>query len=409
MRKVKVLIVANNELSTTDANGKTLLSIFNDDIFSVEQIYIKETNNSTDKLIDKLQINESSIFKSVFKFSIISSTNESTQIVKKKLVKSPLKQIIRELIWFCSKLQNEIIDQWIDSKKFDIVFFLMGDSVFMCNIVEYILKKKKIPLFTYVTDVYVNEINFYSPFDLLLKKVIMKKQNNILVNTKEFYTISNKMRLFYKNIFLKDSKLLRNIKLSDQITVGENYDNFLYAGNFYYGRDEILVSFAKIIKEINLKNNLNLKLKLYSNSPLTNLLRKELEENRYIYFGGELNENQLQKVINENKYVLFVESFKEKNIKKVKYSFSTKITELALQKKCIVAIAPKNIGSMEDLQKFAFCINDISLLKEKILFLLESDFNIYQKRAFEFSKIHYNSKSQLDMFKSDVLSSSNSR
>ena len=68
--------------------------------------------------------------------------------------------------------------------------------------------------------------------------------------------------------------------------------------------------------------------------------------------------------------MVFVESFEEKYIDKTKYSLSTKVPEYLSLKKPILAIGPKNVGSMKYLKDVAQCVHDISDLEEKIEELL---------------------------------------
>ena len=213
------------------------------------------------------------------------------------------------------------------------------------------------------------------------------------------------MSSYYKKLCGKKSAILRNIAETPIIDRNrDKFNDFIYAGNLYYGRDEILVLLARVIKSINDQNKKNVHLKIYSNSILTEVLKDEMRVNSCIYWGGQLSKVELIEEISKNKYVLFVESFKEKYINKVKYSFSTKITELALQGKCIVAIAPENIGSMEDLKKFAFCITNLNELESKILSLLHGTPELYEKKAKEFSFQHYNANAQFLRLKEDISS-----
>lgn len=403
MSIIKILIISNNELSTTDANGKTLLSIFENDVFDIKQIYIKKTFKPTSKLSGSLYIDEKDIIKSVLKIVDL-KTSQTNSIDNFGLMKkSVFKQCLREFIWLYSKKQYSLIDAWIKNNEFDVVFFMMGDSIFMCNIVLYILKKFNFPLLTYITDVYINELNIRSPLEYFFKKLLRKKQAEIIEKSSKLYTISDKMRMFYKEFCHVDSNILRNIAVTDIIKNDNKAHNFVYAGNLYYGRDEVLVLLAKVIKLINKQNNTDIYLKIYSNSLLTDVIKNEMKTNNYIFWGGQLSKEELQIEISKNTYILFVESFKEKYIRKVKYSFSTKITELALQGKCIVAIAPENIGSMDDLKSFAFCINDLNKLELKIRSLLKCDYNLYEEKAINFAKKNYSVENQFTKLRNDIV------
>ncbi|MEG0408341.1 MAG: hypothetical protein RR623_05650, partial [Bacilli bacterium] len=236
-----------------------------------------------------------------------------------------------------------------------------------------------------------------------LKQSIWKKQEEILYKTDMFYTISDRMKNFYFKNFSKNSKLLRNLTFNNHLLVKKETKDFLYAGNFYYGRDEMLAILAEAIKDLNNEFQQNFTLNLYSNSPLTDCLNKQVNENPYVSFFGKVSQEELIEIISQHRYVIFVESFIDKNIEKVKFSFSTKITELALQKKCIVSLAPIGIGSMDELQKFSFCINNLETVKERLYNLISSNYRIYEEKAYQYAKKYYNRTKQSKILENDIL------
>ena len=415
-KKLNILLVSNTQLSTTDSNGKTLLSIFQDDIFNVYHFYVKNSNFPSDKAISELRVSDIEVLKNKknpneFK-KIENETDVKTIIEEKKVVKKTVfKQLLRELLWKFSKFQYSELKKWVNQYKFDAIFFMMGDAVFMCDIVDFLHSYLNIPLFVYITDVYINEITLKKPIEYIYKKNIERSQKKIIENTDKLYVISEKMKEFYQFTFTKSSFLLRNLQnyINSKDYQRDIYDNFIYAGNLYYGRDRVLCKFAEEIKEYNEENGKSHKLIIYSQSHVTSEIKNEMYINEYLDFKGGINSQQLTKVLIENKYALFVESFEKENIEKVKYSFSTKITELAALGKCVVSIGPRNVSSIIELEKFGYLIDDLSFLKSKLEYLLKKDdFLEYEQKAKYISNNCYNNLSQTTMLYNDFVDCLNS-
>lgn len=408
MRKINVLLISNNQLSETDSNGKTLLSLFEDDMYNVFHFFVKSSSTPAKKAEKELCISDKDVLyrrKGVQrKAENINEESNTTMITNEAKRKSYIK-LAREFVWKISKLQYKLLDKWLTELEYDVVFFLMGDSLFMCDIVQYIINKNQKPLFTYVTDVYTNESETDNKSDMFLKKIIRKKQKKILDQSVDFFTISEKMKKYYQESFGKESKLLRNLSLREVKIEKSKYNNFIYAGNLYYNRDKILCEFAQNLKKVNKELNKNYTLKIYSQSPKSERIEAEEHHNQYIKYCGSLDSNSLVKELSANTFALFVESFDEEFIEKVKYSFSTKITELAKLHKCIIAIGPKEISSIIELSNFSYMINNINSMYTRLKnFIEKEDYFLYEKKAEIYADNHYNPIIQKKMLYTELLS-----
>lgn len=400
MKTINVLIVSNNQLSTTDSNGKTLLSIFNDNYYNIFQIYIKEANNPSNKACQSLYLNEYEITK-VNK--IIRSHSNTVSLDTINIKKNTIKQLLREILWKASKTQYDRINSWIEGLNIDIIFFLMGDSLFMCDIVEYLKSKLNVPIFTYITDVYTNKEGVRSITEAFHKSLIYKKQKSILKITDQLYTISEKMKEFYIVNFQVESKLLRNVtKFQFNNYLVDKKNNFIYAGNLYYGRDKVLMLFSEALKKYNKENMTNYKLIIYSNSISNTMIEKELEKNEFLIYKGLISQDELIKVLLENKYTMVVESFEKVNISKVRYSFSTKITELASIGKFIIGIGPDSVSSISELSKFTYCITKCENMSLAIKEIVNSNILEFEERARKYSLENFNSDEQNKNFKDEI-------
>ncbi|MGX8832906.1 hypothetical protein ACWG0P_01745 [Amedibacillus sp. YH-ame6] len=384
--KKNVLIVSNNQLSTTDSNGKTLLSLFNPSKFNIMQFYVIPSSTPYEKVVASLCINDLDVFKKKDTKKVVLESNSR---IKKK---SPSKHLLRELLWKTSRYQYFKIEEWLENLNFDAIFFLMGDSLFMCDIAKFIIAKTNLPLLTYVTDVYTNNLKLINPVDYLIKKLIFKKQVQIINLSSSFYTISEMMSRYYKEIFNVKNELLRNIT-KVRIENRDKNNAFIYAGNLYYGRDIELIKFSQALKAYNEKYDTCYEIFVYSGG-ITEALQKELQTNGYLAYKGKVSFSELEDILNESKYALFVESYKKENLEKIKYSFSTKITELAKLGKCILAMGPSSASSIIELSNFSYMIYENKNVLEELEIFFTLDYKLFEDNALKYAEINYNEEKQ---------------
>ena len=210
-------------------------------------------------------------------------------------------------------------------------------------------------MFTYVTDDYVLD----RQNELLLSKIhrfnIKKRLINCLSKTQYFFTICDRMKNIYKKLFNKESFVIvnRTEDLFDKEYSDKSKNNleqvFLYAGNLYYGRDQILVKLANSIKKFNdefSKTRKKAKLHIYSYSFIKRNILKELMDTEVVSIFNGISFSNLRIKLNLCNFPVFVESFDKYMIEKTRLSFSTKIIEYFSISKPILAIRPKGIGSM---------------------------------------------------------------
>lgn len=393
----RLLVVSNNPFSNEQSNGKTLLSLINNlPKKNVRQLYFN-SQKPTVNGYKYFKISDIDIIKGIFskerrgeKVDKVARINNS--INKNISIKpSPFKRIIREFLWKNSWNSKNLIS-WLNNYKPNKVLFLAGDSVFAYDICTYIVEEFNCDLYLYITDDYI----FRKKNGLLEKfraKCIDNAIKHILLITTQIFTISSIMKKEYDKHFNTNSIILYNSVLplyKKNICANKNVCKIIYAGNFYYGRDQQILKFFDAVNRINKENKYKrIYVDVYANTSLDNA------SNNYCKILPCISFKKLINKYNNANILLFVESFNKKYVEKIKYSFSTKITEYLSLKKPIFAIGPKSSGSMDAIRNVAMCAyNDNEIYKKLVLLIRSSNiqkklskkaYNLYLKK---FSKIY---------------------
>lgn len=378
----RILIISNNALSQTANNGKTIESLFekaNNE--SIAQLYFREEIPDSKICTNFFKVTERDILCKKSKnvenkdSSISSNTIKNTNSKLTNIQKNSFLQFVREIIWKTNFWKSKKMIEWLDTFHPNIIFFVAGDSFFAYDIMHFIKKRYNSKLILYFTDDYVLRKEYDS---FLERKMVHHLKNKVKKTIEEaniFITISDKMKKDYFNIFGKDSIICRN-KVQPMKFI-ENFEDYtslklIYAGSLYYGRDTVLLSIAETLDKINIEKNQKHELLIFTGSNLSNDQFEQFNKFKSLRLGGFLNKEQLYEKLTESNILIFVESFDKKYIDKTKYSFSTKIPEYLSLNRCILAIGPKTIGSMEYLSESAYCINSLTDINEKIKHLIQN-------------------------------------
>lgn len=367
----RLLIISNNPLSNTNANGKTILSYF-DSVprNQVRQLYFRDERPTVDGY-EYFRISDIDIIRGLIahdkRGGIVSPSFESRNHNRASTGTSiPVKinnttRLLREGLWW-KKWKSKKLVKWLDEFKPTTVFFVAGDSGFAYDICMYIVNRYKSRLSVYITDDYIIPRKQESLILKARRNLIKSKMMRSVKKADSFFTISSVMRTEYKRIFGIDSRIVVN--MPDRIRQSNNLNNnnneyvLLYAGALNYGRDETIHLIATAIDRYNnVFNEKKAILRVYTNKlPAPEILNTICVVGASEY-GGSLNRDELNTMLNQADVLVFVESFEEEQIEKTRLSLSTKVPEYLSAGKPVFAVGPSNIGSMEYLQEAAACCN----------------------------------------------------
>ena len=132
----------------------------------------------------------------------------------------------------------------------------------------------------------------------------------------------------------------------------------VFTGNISSGRYKSLGLIGKAIKRIN-ANGKKIELDIYTKTPMTKKMTKTLNIEGVNFLGG-ISADKVNEVQNDADILVHAESFDRKNMLLVRQSFSTKIVDYLYRAKCIFAVGPHNVASIDYLKK-----NDAAIVSNK--------------------------------------------
>lgn len=365
-----MLIISNNVLSYTKNNGKTILSFIDElDKNNISQLYFNGEKPSVPGY-SYYQLSDRDIIKGFFNknkrgrfwnnHKPVGSSDKNISVSSKK-APNVYMRIFRELLWFGRWKSRKFIS-WLDEISPDVVFFVGGDSGFAYNIVNFVAKRYKARLITYITDDYIMPRSKESFLSKKRRLYIKRKMISCIRRSNAYFTISGIMQKEYEKLTGKKSQMIMN--MTPSLLDENNSDKYcgcerkvlIYTGSLYYGRDRVLGLIADAAEKYNCDCDVEKKkieIKIYSNG-------KPSEESQKLFqrdccsFCGALDPLELKRAFNSAYALLFVESFDKEMMEKTKYSLSTKVPEYMSVRKPIFAAGPSGIGSMDYLSDVAF-------------------------------------------------------
>lgn len=337
----RILILSNGCFSDIDSNGRTLAKLFqnfnkvnlaqffvygNPD-FNICDRYYKVTDR--DALDSFLKWEETG---GVVKNSMNTSfeVDSSKNISAKKVKKTPLSMLLREIAWLIGRWNGSRLKQWIDNFNPEAVFISLGDNVFLSRLAIQIAKKYRIPIYVYSTENYCfksyNYITkrpslFYKVFYIWINRGFKKVERYVkqgIFNTPmltEAY--AEKFNYPCKCVFSpSDIEFVKNTEVSQSPKVS-------YLGNLGVGRHKALVELANILGEI----MPGVKLDIYGKLPRDIEASKLITDCEHINYKGFVSYGDVVRYMHESTLLIHAELDDKFYSTDLKYAFSTKIAD----------------------------------------------------------------------------------
>ena len=383
--------MSHNALSDTQSNGKTISAFFHHwDRDSLAQVYL--TTDVPDYTVcgKFFQINDFDLLKRFFgrksfQGRMVDESLVPSLIAIKKEVKnhgalvkirrnvSPFFRFLRDVIWTVGGFKTHALKTFIDDFRPDIVFFQSSGGVFAFSLTRWICKSYNIPLIMQTTDDYVTG---FATLDLFfwIQHVRLNSAYRWAVNYSTcIVAIGEKMANEYKDRFGGNYLVAMNsvpeIDLP-KYTGGNDTVYFVYAGNLGLNRWKILVLIASCLEELRREEGLKGHLSIYSliePNPDELILMNQSGCSSY---EGSLNTQELNEVKSRSDVLVHVEAFDKKNMHITRLSISTKIPEYLASGRCIFAVGPNDVASMQYLEDYDLGVTvmtaDRAVIKERL-------------------------------------------
>lgn len=428
----KVLIVCDAPWQENNNIGNTFTNLFEGwPQDKIAMVYAKPMLPDTKVCSKFFQISEKRMIKRLFSSKIKvgqgvdSSTlknieNNEEEISGKKMYGFFLKYrfsiflFLRELLWKIVNWKTDELNKFVDEFKPDIVFSLASATIYMNKLQQYIINRTKAKSVLYfVDDVYSNKKFRISLIYWIKKNFIRKNIRNTVKISNIVYTIIDKQKQEYDNIFKINSKILNKGGNFSEPEVSINNINFpikmIYTGNITLGRWKTLAEIGKSLDKINEKEE-KISLEIYSNNPIYKKIKKTFDKIRSSELKGSVPANMVKSIQSNADILVHVESFELKERLETRLSFSTKLVDYFERGKCIVAVGWRKNASIDYLANNESAI--IIASKREIFTVLRdllddlTVLNRYAKNAYELGRKNHNSnvmkKNILDDFKKNL-------
>lgn len=386
----KVLVVANNCFSLTNSNGRTLGNFFigwpKD---KLAQFCISAHNPNFDLcnnyycISDKAALNSLLKMRSVggIRLSVNNFDSENKQIIepKMRMLKTPFKTILRNLIWSSGLWKSNEYNKWIEEFNPDLILLLSGDSVFMLNIAIDIAQMLNKPLCLFNAEGYYffNQNYMYSGvFDELFFPIYSYFYKNAfkkMMKHVKFCIYANDMlKKDYDHFFDVESTVMytgSSIKFQKKKRISNN-PIFSYLGTLGLGRHKALIEIGEVLQSI----NKNYYLDVYGNA-LTLRMKEDLSNAKGIRFKGFVDYENVKRILYESDVLFHAESQEKQWQERLKYGFSTKIADSICSGISFVLYSSPNIACADYIKKTGagwFC-SDKESLKSCIKKILTDD------------------------------------
>ncbi len=377
----RVLLLANNCLSYTNANGRTLLNFFKGyDKDCLAQFFVKEGDPAFDICDNYFQVTDGEALRAFKRKQKVGKVLEKPaqdvvvkpkQNVKSKSKRTPLTMLLRELVWNSNKWKGEAFEAWLDAFNPEVVLVFNGDNAFLLKIATDIAKKRNIPLMLYNCEWYYFRKKNYMVncgwTSILYPWFIRKYRKQFEKTIKQAaYSVYNSEALerAYNSVFHKPSTTIytatdmadneAHIKsvrealgcLGEQKSEDNRAPVVTYLGNLGWERPEGLIAIANALQSI----DENWCLDVYARFP-TEEIEKQMLACKGIRHKGFVAYNEVLQVMQNSDVLVHTESFSPFRKKDLEFGFSTKIADCLASGACFFFYAPIDLVSAKYLKE----------------------------------------------------------
>lgn len=365
---MKLLIISHNPITTYDAMGKTMASLFSQ--FEKEelcQLYIYPTIPDIDFCDSYYRVTDKDVLKSYLKLHVKGSVIDKSRIdtavhqrfenpedeakYRNRKNKTAPRMILRDLMWHFAHWYNKDLKNWVKAQKPTCIFVAPGTAQFLYNMALKISKDFKIPIVTYVCDEYYFVKKPKGILDRIRVASLKKKIKQLMSKSSRIVTISQSLKELYSKEFSVPATVIMtgtSYPLQEIPQIKDIPQSITYMGNIRCNRFNSLVEIGNALKQINEQNNTCFSLNIYTaekDESILNLFRDIDTIKLCGYVSGE----EFDRVLHSADILLHTESFDEESVDSVKNSVSTKIADSLASGICLFAYGPEEVASMRHL------------------------------------------------------------
>lgn len=364
---MRVLIISNAEWDDGNSFGSTFSNLFS---FlpkdNVANIYCRAGSPKTESCGHFLRMGEKDVLryflhKGDFPEVFVSTSQEATKIEPsnggfKRFAKQHRWQLffmLREMLWSISGWRkSKSLAKFVEEFKPDIIVLPTYSFSYINKLALFLADMYNLPIVSYVSD---DEYS-YNPYNHSLIYRLFKKYQRIWIKSgidrsEILYVISEIQKKEYTPIFGDKCKVLtKGGVFVDKPVVQPPHIpiRLVFVGNIGTGRWKTLAMVAEEIEKRN-SDGVQFTLDIFTGTNYTAEMKDALTKSGTTAHGF-INPKDASKVTIESDILLHVESFNKADEFAVHQSFSTKIVDYLAQGKCIMAVGPSSVASIDFLR-----------------------------------------------------------
>jgi len=339
----------------------------------VANIFIRADRPNSPVCKNYFRIDEIKVFKSVIKRKIktgsVIEVNENDTWKEDRNIQNNLKKLIntrtpfiRDFFWKAGKWNTPELKKFISDFDPDIIMFPVEGLIHFNNIGRYIssFAKKRTGMFFW-------DDNFtYKPVTNIISKLyrffLRKNIKKVVKNADFAFSFSPKMQKECEDILGLKTKLITkpmvNVNEVSEYKQNDGILKILYTGSLHIDRNKTVEKLIESLKKINTEKKCFF-LDIYTNTILSDDEKNNLNVEGVSCVHPPITKEEVLKLQTEADILLFTEALTGKYKYAARLSFSTKIVDYLSSKRCILAIAPRDISPTEYLNN-----NNLALIAE---------------------------------------------
>lgn len=376
----------------------------------VANIFIRSDKPNSPACDKYFRIDEIKVFKSVFSKNIKTGyevnclmsdedTFEKGMLVQNNLKKyrSVFTPFIRDFAWKVGKWKSSELKKFVSDFNPDIVIFPAEGLIHFNKLCLYIsgLVGKKTGVFFWDDNFTYKSVS--NPVSKVYRFFLRQSIKKICKKADFAFALNPKMRVeCERELGLESVLITRPMKIDENSELYIRNDGvlkILYTGSIYIGRGESILKLVDAIKELNAEKP-RFFLEIYTNSYLTDEEKEKFNVEGTSVIKPAVTKEEVVKLQRKADILLFTEALSGKHRNAARLSFSTKLTDYFSARRCIFAIAPRDIAPVEYLSD-----NDIALIADSdieiksVLERISSEPELvseYSEKSFKFGNENHN-------------------
>jgi len=382
----RTLVISNACFSSSISNGRTLEGLFGTaERENLAQFFVYGCPDSA--VCDNYyQVTDSDALRSLFTLRTVG------QRVKRQMAsggnagggragikKTPLKVLLRELVWYLGRWNNRELWQWIDEFAPEVICLFVANNTFLNRLAINVARKYNIPIVVYSTEAYYfMKFNYLTNRPSVLYRIyyawLQLSYSRLSKYVKCGFFNSTLLRDAYANAFLFPCHCIMN---SSKISFRENYKleskrplKVSYLGNLGLNRHKALIELAQELRLMDERYCLD----VYGVAPNAEV-EVELRQCSAISFHGFVPYDKVIDIIHGSGLLIHVEWNDEILNRDLKYAFSTKIADSVCSGTPLLVYANRDLAEVVFLEenKCAFLADNRDALRNVLNQALNSE------------------------------------